>query len=98
MYNKYISSNESLLKPPVSQKLKSGCVSLLQNECVGEHCTKGKEELLVILKGTATIQIEKEETVLTEHMVGFIPKGKMHNVCNKSDSFLEYMYIVTPVE
>jgi len=97
MYTKAITIQESLIKPPLSQKLKSGCVILKPGECVGEHYTSEKEEILVILKGIATIEIEKETTELTQNTLGFIPEGKMHNVWNKTKEELQYIYIVTSV-
>jgi mannose-6-phosphate isomerase-like protein (cupin superfamily) len=97
MYTKAIKIQESLLKPPVSQKLKSGCVVLKPGECVGEHCTEHKEEILVVLKGTAIVEIEHEQFKLNQNMIGFIPEGKTHNVWNKSKKELQYIYIVTPV-
>ena len=97
MYTKQIIIQESLIKPPISQNLKSGCVMLKQGECVGEHCTDKKEEILLIIKGIATVVIDKEITKLSKNMIGFIPKGKIHNVWNKSEEILQYIYIVTPV-
>jgi mannose-6-phosphate isomerase-like protein (cupin superfamily) len=97
MYSKVISVKESLLKPPISQKLKSGCVILKPGTCVGEHCTDNKEEILLVLNGTAEVEIEGEKNILSEHMIGYIPEGKRHNVWNISKKDLRYIYIVTPI-
>jgi mannose-6-phosphate isomerase-like protein (cupin superfamily) len=97
MYTKTIGLRESLIKPPESKKLKSGCVVLQQGECVGEHCTDGKEEVLIILKGTATIEVEGKKTIVSMNTLAFIPEGKIHNVWNTSKEELQYIYIVSPV-
>lgn len=97
MFHQNITATQSLIKPPLSEKLKSGCVVLAPGQEVGEHVTENREELLIILEGTATVNCEAEtETVYAPSFV-YIPKNKKHNVINNSVLPLKYVYIVTPV-
>lgn len=58
----------SIIKPPESKNLKSGRVVLEPGEDVGDHVTKEREEIIIILSGTATI-ILKENEKLIENVV-----------------------------
>jgi len=89
---------ESLIKPPKSKVLKSGRVTLLPGEEIGEHKTDKREELIIVLKGTATLIKGKkpEETiVLTAGKTYYIKEDVLHNVKNASDEELEYVYVVS---
>lgn len=86
--------SQSLLKPPQSQRLKSGKVILTPGEEVGEHVTEKREELLIILKGQATLLISDEKFVLNAGETKYIPENTLHNVLNNSDQTLEYIYVV----
>lgn len=97
MYTKTISVTETLIKPPLSEKLKSGCVVLKKNQEVGEHVTKDKEEILIILQGKARIICENEIRDVDNGTFVFIPKNKKHNVVNRSREVLKYIYVVTMV-
>jgi mannose-6-phosphate isomerase-like protein (cupin superfamily) len=97
VYTKIITSTESLIKPPISNTLRAGCVELKTNEEVGEHITDNKEEILVILRGKAHVVCENEITDINEGIMVFIPKNKKHNVINKSREILKYIYIVSPL-
>ncbi len=84
-----------IIKPPVSKALKSGRVRLSPGEEVGEHITDNREELLVVLKGTATLINSGEEIELKEGETRYIKEGVKHNVKNASNSPLEYIYVVS---
>ena len=77
----------SILKPPASRSLKSGRVKLNPGEEIGEHITHEREELIVVLRGAATVEKEGD--------AHFIPEGKKHNVRNATGKELEYIYVVT---
>ncbi|KKS83828.1 MAG: hypothetical protein UV59_C0031G0015 [Candidatus Gottesmanbacteria bacterium GW2011_GWA1_43_11] len=97
MHIQKITATQSLIKPPLSEKLKSGCVVLQPGQEVEKHVTENREEVLIILEGTATVHCETEvETVYAPSLV-YIPKNKKHNVINESDSPLKYLYIVTRI-
>jgi quercetin dioxygenase-like cupin family protein len=87
--------SESVIKPPLSKALKSGRVILAPGEEIGEHVTQNREELIVILRGRATIEIIDDPIEVHQGQTHFIPEGIKHNVSNKSDEVLEYLYIVS---
>ncbi len=97
MYTKILESAGSLLRPPTSERLKSGYVVLKPGETVGEHTTADREEMLIILAGHACIECEGERVELAANAVAFIPRDSRHNVINQSAEDLRYIYLVTPV-
>jgi putative monooxygenase len=84
----------SLVKPPQSMRLKAGRVTLMPGEEVGEHVTEGKEELIVVLKGEASLFLEGKAVKLRAGETRFIPVNTRHNVKNLSSGKLEYVYAV----
>ena len=91
-------NTESLIKPPESKALKGGRVILLPGEEIGEHKTDKREELIIVLKGTATLTKgkEPEETiVLKAGETHYIKEDVFHNVKNTSDEELKYVYVVS---
>ncbi|MCK4550549.1 MAG: cupin domain-containing protein [Candidatus Aenigmarchaeota archaeon] len=86
---------ESLLKPPESKVLKSGRVILSKGEEIGEHVTDRREEIIVVLRGTATMMEESRESQLAVGQTHYIKEGVAHNVRNDSDDELEYIYVVS---
>lgn len=84
-----------VVKPPQSRSLKSGRVLLKPGEEVGEHVTEKREELLVILKGTATLVEESEMITLEAGQTRYISEGKKHDVKNNTAEDLEYIYAVS---
>lgn len=85
---------EILFEPPVTRKLKSGRVILNPGESVGEHKTENREEILLVLKGRATVILEGKEIGLEEGKSHFIKENVMHDVKNDTDMPLEYIYVV----
>lgn len=89
----YIEGRKSLLRPPLSKKLKAGSVVLAPGENVGAHTTSGREEILIVLSGTATVECAGERfNVPAKHLV-YIPPETLHNVFNENDTSLEYVYL-----
>ena len=86
---------ESLLKPPESRLLKSGQVTLQPKESVGWHVTDKREELIIVLQGTATIMQHNKETQVKAGETHYIKEGTSHNVVNNLDKELKYIYIVS---
>lgn len=97
MKMKHLTGKETLISPPESHMLKSGSVLLKPGESVGEHTTDAREEVLVVIKGTATVTIEAESAEVTAPGFIYIPAQKLHNIVNKTESDLLYVYTVTPV-
>lgn len=97
MYTQILESAGSLLRPPTSERLKSGFVVLKPGEVVGEHTTGHAEEMLIILEGCAWVECEGENSELTANTIAYIPRDSRHNVSNKSSAELKYIYLVTPL-
>ncbi len=89
---------ESIIKPPKSRALKSGRVLLEPGESVGEHITEKREEIIIVLKGTASISAKGKTIQAREGEVFFVPEATLHNVFNNSENPLEYIYVVSLFE
>lgn len=85
----------SLIKPPLSKKIKGGLVVLKKGEQIGEHTTENREEIIFILKGKAMIILEGKRNAVKEGFSFYIPPNKKHNVVNKNNQILKYLYIVS---
>jgi mannose-6-phosphate isomerase-like protein (cupin superfamily) len=85
---------EPIIHPPKSSLLKSGRVILSPGESVGWHVTRNREEIIIILRGMATILEEKQQTRIGSGETHYIRNGVSHNVRNDSESDLEYIYTV----
>ncbi|MFH1592223.1 MAG: cupin domain-containing protein [Candidatus Woesearchaeota archaeon] len=85
---------ESIINPPESKVLKSGRVVLLPGESVGKHITEKKEELIIVLRGTATLSENGKSIRLKTGETHYIKEDVPHNILNKSNQKLEYIYIV----
>lgn len=87
-------NSDLIVKPPQSKVLKSAMVTLQPGEEVGEHTTENREEIVVVLKGTATLQKDGKSFIMVSGTAHFIGEGIKHNVRNESREPLEYAYIV----
>ena len=83
--------------PEESKKIRSRVEVLQPGKEIGEHSTGGKEEIIIVLEGEATITIEGGEATVCDGFALFIPEGKVHNVSNKGSVPLRYMYVVAPL-
>ncbi len=78
--------------------LKAGLVTLKSKESIGEHKTDHKEEVIIILKGSATVYFGKNKQLkAAQNTFVFIPPETTHNVENSGKSILQYTYITTQV-
>ena len=84
---------DSLLKPPASKAMKAGRVLLEPGEEVGEHITENKEEVIVVLRGAATIIEGGKEAIVKEKETHYIREGIRYNIKNKTGSVVEYVYV-----
>ena len=84
---------EEPVTPGGAHCLRSRWVFLAPGKCVGEHSTEDKEEVLVILTGTATVEVAGEAHRVSAPAAVFIPPHTQHNVRNSGDSTLVYVYI-----
>ncbi len=96
---KLTGETRSLLSgPPKTAGIRSGKVVLEPGKNVGQHNTKEKEELIVILEGSALVSCAGCEplTVGGGSMV-YMPPHKEHDVENIGSGVLEYIYITSPI-
>ncbi len=78
--------------------LKAGLVTLKPQELIGEHKTENKEEVLIILKGSAIIYFGKNKKLKArKNTFIFIPPETLHNVKNPGSKILQYVYVTTQV-
>jgi mannose-6-phosphate isomerase-like protein (cupin superfamily) len=78
--------------------LSSGLVVLRPKESVGEHSTKDREEIIIILKGKARVRYGKKGCfILAEKSFAYFPCRTKHNVENVGSGLLEYTYITARV-
>jgi mannose-6-phosphate isomerase-like protein (cupin superfamily) len=102
--------NTPLVRPPESERIKSGRVLLAPGEAVGAHTTHDREEVLVVLSGTATLIIYgicgkndeggedpagEARAVVPAGSLQFIPRDTRHDVRNETAEPLEYVYVVS---
>ncbi len=82
-----------------TKTMRSGLVSLKPGENVGEHSTKGYEEMLIILNGKGVAEIiDMERLNIEKGQIVYIPPNTKHNVFNNSNSVLQYIYVVAKAE
>jgi quercetin dioxygenase-like cupin family protein len=83
---------------PATNGMKSGYVTLLPGEAVGEHKTDAREEAIIVLEGQASVYVEKELrfTAKAPSLV-YVPPETEHDIRNAGSAKLKYVYVVTPV-
>ena len=84
----------ALVSPPDSHQLHSGYVILEPGKEVGEHTTEGGEELIVMVEGRAEIISDGRAETVEAPCVVLVPAHTVHNVKNRSESLLKYVYTV----
>jgi len=78
--------------------MKSGMVVLEQGEEVGCHNTNGREEMIIVLEGSACIEIDdKSFETIDNESIFYIPPETKHNIINRNEKTLRYIYVVSPV-
>lgn len=78
--------------------LRSGLVTLKPQEEVGEHKTHKKEEIIIILKGSAIIAYNKNKKIRAPvNSFVYIPPETRHNIINCSGKMLRYVYVTAQV-
>jgi hypothetical protein len=84
---------------PQTMGMRSGFVRLKPGEAVGRHTTGQNEETLVVLRGRGEAQIEGQPgRAFAAPMLVYIPPATWHNVGNKGNELLEYVYVVAPAK
>lgn len=78
--------------------LKAGLVTLKPKASIGEHKTENKEEVLIILKGSATVYYGRGKKIKApKNSFVFIPSEILHNVKNPGNKILQYIYVTTQI-
>ena len=94
-----VNQRNSILTNENAKKMKSGMIFLKTGEEVGEHNTHQAEEIIIVLEGKATVEIDGQVfSEVSSGSVAFIPSQTLHNVRNMSDAKLRYIYVVSEEE
>jgi quercetin dioxygenase-like cupin family protein len=75
-------------------KIRGGCICLAPGKSVGEHTTGAGEEILLVLDGKATVTANGETKTLVKDECVFIPQETVHDVANRAEDHLVYVYFV----
>jgi quercetin dioxygenase-like cupin family protein len=83
---------------PSTAGMRSGYVTLLPGEAVGEHRTDAREEAIIVIEGRASVYRGKELLFAAEEeSLVYIPPETDHDIKNETDKKLRYVYVVAPV-
>lgn len=83
-----------LLGDSSKKGLRAGLVVLKPKESVGEHKTEHKEEVIIILNGSATIYYGKNKKIKApQDTFVYIPPETLHDVKNSGSRILRYLYV-----
>lgn len=81
-----------------SHQLHSGYVVLEPGNEVGEHSTESGEELIVMVEGKAEVTSEGRAETVEAPCVVLVPAHTVHNVRNRSNTLLKYVYTVVVLD
>lgn len=62
-------------------------------EETGAHVTEGKEEVIIVLEGTATVYYAEAKLKVRAGYSLFVAENVNHNVCNEGRGPLRYVYV-----
>ena len=86
-----------LLTKDNASRMRAGMVTLAPGEECGRHGTEDYEELLVVLEGRGEAELEGHGALaLAAGQVAYVPPGTFHNVHNRGDGALRYVYVAAP--
>ncbi len=86
-----------LLGAGLARRLRAGLVTLAPGEDCGRHSTGDYEELLVILAGRGEAEVEGHGAFdVRAGQVLYVPRDAAHNVHNRGEAPLRYVYVVAP--
>jgi mannose-6-phosphate isomerase-like protein (cupin superfamily) len=86
-----------LLTEGVASRMRAGMVTLAPGEECGRHSTEDYEELRIILEGSGEADLEGHGAfALAAGQVAYIPPRTHHNVRQRGDGALRYVYVVAP--
>lgn len=82
-----------LITPPSARYLRSRVELMDVGEETGFHTTSGKEEVLIVLDGAATVCLESRRLRVPAGHSLFIGERIPHNVRNEGPGLLRYVYV-----
>jgi len=86
-----------LLTEENARRMRAGMVTLAPGAECGRHSTEGYEELLIILEGRGEAELEGHGAfTLAAGQVAYIPPRTHHNVHQRGDAVMRYVYVVAP--
>jgi mannose-6-phosphate isomerase-like protein (cupin superfamily) len=88
----------SLLKPPVSRRLRSGFMTLNPGVSGERHSTEGYEEMIMVLQGSGAFHSGERVEPVGTHSIIYVPPHTEHFLSNTGSDTLKYIYVVTKVE
>jgi mannose-6-phosphate isomerase-like protein (cupin superfamily) len=90
------SGYRSIVKPPRAVTMRSGLVRLEPGRDVGLHSTEGNEEILVVLEGQGSVELEGiGQAKISGGQVAYVPPRTRHNVLNTGTDPLRYIYVIS---
>lgn len=88
----------TLVSRPDSRQLHSGYVVLEPGKEVGEHKTEDGEELIVMVEGKAEVISGGHADRVEAPCLVLMPAHTVHNVKNRSETLLKYVYVVVALD
>lgn len=86
-----------LIAPSRSVSMRSGVVTLEPGAEIGWHSTGPNEELIICLSGAGVLAVEGQpDRPLAAGQFAYNPPQTPHNVINRGDEPLQYIFIVAP--
>jgi mannose-6-phosphate isomerase-like protein (cupin superfamily) len=86
-----------LLTEENASRMRAGMVTLGPGEECGRHSTEDYEELLIILEGSGEAELEGHGAfALAAGQVVYIPTRTHHNVHQRGEAVMRYVYVVAP--
>ena len=86
-----------LLTSETAHRMRAGMVTLGPGEECGRNSTEEYEELLIILEGRGEAELEGYGALaLAAGQAAYVPPGTFHNVHQRGDGDLRYVYVVAP--
>lgn len=91
---KRLEKHGTLVSRSDSQQIHAGYVVLEPDREVGEHTTEDEEELIVVVEGKGEVMSDGRIATVEAPCVVLVPAHTVHNVKNKSNVLLKYVYVL----
>ena len=96
----YLRSGRLLLGRP--KGLKAGAVRLTPGQVMDWHSTRAREEVLIALAGTVSVEVRRparrlHRMTLRHGEYAFLPQQTVHRVVNRQVEIARYLYVTAPI-